>query len=43
MGFYAPAQIIRDAQEHGVEVRGVDVNHSGYDNTLERREDGLMH
>ena len=28
MGFYAPAQIVRDAREHGVEVRGVDVNHS---------------
>jgi error-prone DNA polymerase len=42
MGFYAPAQIIRDAQEHGVEVRGVDVNHSAYDSTLERREDGAL-
>ena len=28
MGFYAPAQIVRDAREHGVEVREVDVNHS---------------
>ena len=27
MGFYAPAQIVRDAREHGVEVRPVDVNH----------------
>ncbi|MFG0276299.1 MAG: error-prone DNA polymerase, partial [Phycisphaerales bacterium] len=35
MGFYAPAQIIRDAQEHGVEVRGVDVGWSGWDCTLE--------
>ena len=35
MGFYAPAQIVRDAQEHGVEARGIDVNHSGYDCTLE--------
>ena len=26
MGFYAPAQIVRDAQEHGVEVRPVDIN-----------------
>ncbi len=42
MGFYAPAQIVRDAQEHGVEVREVDVNFSEYDNTLERREDGAM-
>jgi error-prone DNA polymerase len=35
MGFYAPAQLVRDAQEHGVEVRGIDVNASGWDNTLE--------
>ena len=35
MGFYAPAQIVRDAQEHGVEVRPVDVNHSAWDCTLE--------
>ena len=35
MGFYAPAQIVRDAREHGVEVRGVDVNHSAWDCTLE--------
>jgi error-prone DNA polymerase len=35
MGFYAPAQIIRDAREHGVEVRAVDVNHSEWDCTLE--------
>lgn len=35
MGFYAPAQIVRDAQEHGVESRPIDVNHSVWDNTLE--------
>jgi error-prone DNA polymerase len=35
MGFYAPAQIVRDAQEHGVEVRPVDVNDSAWDCTLE--------
>ena len=35
MGFYAPAQIVRDAREHGVEVREVDVNHSEWDCTLE--------
>ncbi len=35
MGFYAPAQIVRDVREHGVEVRPVDVNHSGWDATLE--------
>ncbi|KAF0118803.1 MAG: error-prone DNA polymerase, partial [Xanthobacteraceae bacterium] len=36
MGFYAPAQIVRDAREHGVDVRPVDVNASGWDNALER-------
>ena len=35
MGFYAPAQIVRDAREHGVEVREADVNHSDWDCTLE--------
>jgi error-prone DNA polymerase len=35
MGFYAPAQIVRDAREHGVEVRPVDVSHSFWDCTLE--------
>jgi len=35
MGFYAPAQIVRDAREHGVEVRPPDVNHSLWDCTLE--------
>ncbi|WP_181701604.1 error-prone DNA polymerase [Chthonobacter albigriseus] len=36
MGFYAPAQIVRDAQDHGVEIRPVDVNCSDWDNALER-------
>ncbi len=35
MGFYAPAQLVRDAKEHGVEVRGIDVNFSAWDCTLE--------
>ena len=35
MGFYAPAQIVRDAQEHGVEVREICVNASGWDNRIE--------
>jgi len=39
MGFYAPAQIVRDAREHGVEVREADVNHSDWDCTL---EDGAL-
>ncbi|WP_299355223.1 error-prone DNA polymerase [uncultured Shimia sp.] len=35
MGFYAPAQIVRDAREHGVEVRPVDINESYWDNVME--------
>ena len=40
MGFYAPAQLVRDARAHGVEVRPVTVDSSDWDCTLERREDG---
>lgn len=40
MGFYAPAQLVRDARAHGVEVRPVDVCVSAWDCTLERQEDG---
>ncbi len=36
MGFYAPAQIVRDAREHGVEARPVDVSFSAWDTALER-------
>ncbi len=39
MGFYAPAQIVRDARDHGVELRPVDVNHSEWDCTLEPNVD----
>jgi DNA-directed DNA polymerase III PolC len=35
MGFYAPAQLVRDAQENGVEVRPPDINASAWDCTLE--------
>ncbi|HKL46901.1 MAG TPA: error-prone DNA polymerase [Roseovarius sp.] len=42
MGFYAPAQIVRDLREHHVEVRPVCVNASGWDNLLERRADGRL-
>ena len=50
MGFYAPAQIVRDAREHEVEVREIDVNYSDWDCTLEsgalrlglRQIDGLQ-
>ena len=40
MGFYAPAQLVRDARAHGVEVRAVDAASSDWDCTLERRPDG---
>jgi len=40
MGFYAPAQIVRDARDHGVEVYPVDVNESDWDNTLCAGTDG---
>jgi DNA-directed DNA polymerase III PolC len=40
MGFYAPAQIVRDAREHGVEVRPVCINRSRWDNVMERSERG---
>jgi error-prone DNA polymerase len=39
MGFYAPAQLVRDAREHGVEVRPICVCNSNWDCTLERRAD----
>ncbi len=35
MGFYAPAQLVRDAREHGVVVREVDIRHSDWDSTIE--------
>src|SRR5215217_4110380 len=37
MGFYAPAQLVRDARDHGVEVRPADVNASEWDCTLEEK------
>ncbi|MBB4067359.1 error-prone DNA polymerase [Gellertiella hungarica] len=39
MGFYAPAQIVRDARDHGVEVRPICVNASRWDCTLEPTDD----
>ena len=41
MGFYAPAQIVRDARQHGVEIRPVSINDSQWDCTLEPA--GRMH
>ena len=35
MGFYAPAQLVRDARDNGVEAREADINHSDWDSTLE--------
>jgi error-prone DNA polymerase len=40
MGFYAPAQLVRDARAHGVEVRPVDVAASDWDAALEAGEEG---
>jgi error-prone DNA polymerase len=40
MGFYQPAQLVRDARAHGVEVRPADVNDSSWDCTLEATENG---
>ncbi|MHB1218362.1 MAG: error-prone DNA polymerase [Alphaproteobacteria bacterium] len=40
MGFYLPAQLVRDAQDRGVEVRPVDVGHSDWDCTLEPKGEG---
>ncbi|SDJ49216.1 error-prone DNA polymerase [Pedobacter sp. ok626] len=37
MGFYQPAQIVIDAQKHGVEVRPADINFSTWDNLLEEK------
>ena len=41
MGFYAPAQIVRDARDHGVTVLPVDVNLSTWDNRMERGDGGF--
>ena len=38
MGFYAPAQIVRDFRDHRGEARHVDINHSSWDCTLEERD-----
>jgi error-prone DNA polymerase len=49
LGFYAPSQLVRDAREHGVAVREVDVNFSDWESTLEEeaaepdRELGKLH
>ncbi|THD77398.1 MAG: error-prone DNA polymerase [Phenylobacterium sp.] len=39
MGFYQPAQLVRDARDHGVEVRAPDVLVSNWDSTLEAKDD----
>jgi error-prone DNA polymerase len=38
MGFYQPAQIVRNAREHGVKVLPIDINRSQWDNTLEAKQ-----
>jgi error-prone DNA polymerase len=42
MGFYAPAEIVRDAREHGVEVFAPDAGFSDWDNKLERNTCGVL-
>jgi error-prone DNA polymerase len=42
MGFYAPAQLVRDARDHGVEVRAIDINASDWDSKLEPVEGGNL-
>ncbi|HEX7943133.1 MAG TPA: error-prone DNA polymerase [Phenylobacterium sp.] len=39
MGFYQPAQLVRDAREHGVEVRPPDVSFSDWNSTVEAKDD----
>ncbi|WP_210493272.1 error-prone DNA polymerase [Microvirga antarctica] len=41
MGFYAPAQLVRDARQHGVAIRPVDINRSQWDCTLEEHHGSL--
>ena len=43
MGFYAPAQLVRDAREHAVEIRPIDVNHSQWETILEPIENSSRH
>lgn len=43
MGFYAPAQLVRDARDHGVEIRPIDVNYSDWETKLEPAENAKMH
>jgi error-prone DNA polymerase len=40
MGFYSASQLVQDLRRHGVEVRGVDINRSDWDCSLEPGEDG---
>ncbi|MEI4471810.1 helix-hairpin-helix domain-containing protein, partial [Frigidibacter sp. MR17.24] len=42
MGFYAPAQLVRDARDRGVELRPVCINRSDWDCTVESRPDGAL-
>ena len=43
LGFYAPAQLVRNAREHQVEVLPIDVNHSNWDCTLEIKRKATPH
>jgi len=37
MGFYQPAQLVRDAEKHGVALKPIDINHSQWDYTIEEQ------
>jgi error-prone DNA polymerase len=42
MGFYSPAVLVKDAQRHGLRVKSIDVQRSGWDCELEPEEDGSL-
>jgi error-prone DNA polymerase len=37
MGFYQPSQLVQDARQHGVDVKPIDINYSGWDHQLEEK------
>ncbi len=41
MGFYSPSQLVQDARRHGIEVRPIDIAHSGWDHRLEQTPEGV--
>ena len=41
MGFYSPSQLVQDARRHNIEIRPIDICHSGWDHSLEAGNNGL--